>query len=94
VTEITVRFTGVAAAYVEERIWHESQQLSWQPAQDTLFELDDGNTSLIATFRLAGVVEFKRWIKGFGDQAEILKPASLRNELRAEIRAALDRYEQ
>jgi len=92
-TEISVRFTGVAAAYVEERIWHESQQLAWQPEEETLFEQPTGDTALIATFRLAGVVEFKRWIRGFGDQAEILKPAWLRNEFRDELSAALRRYD-
>ncbi len=93
VVEIIVRFTGVAAAYVEERIWHESQQLSWQPAEETLFEQPADDAALIATFRLAGVVEFKRWIKGFGDQAQILKPKSLRDELRDELRAALQNYD-
>lgn len=91
--EITVRFSGVAAALVEERVWHESQQLSWQPAEDTLFSHPgDESDSLIATFRLSGVVEFKRWIKGFGDQAEVLKPAWLRLELRDELLAAANRH--
>ncbi len=93
VAEITVRFMGVAAAYVEERIWHESQQLAWQPDEETLFDQPADDSALIATFHLAGVVEFKRWIKGFGDQAEILKPVWLRQELRDELRDALQRYD-
>ncbi|RME41955.1 MAG: transcriptional regulator [Planctomycetota bacterium] len=92
--EIRVRFSGVAAALVEERVWHESQQLSWQPAEETLFELpSDRSDTLIATFRLAGVVEFKRWIKSFGDQAEVLRPAWLRAQLREELLAAAERYD-
>jgi len=90
--DIVVRFTKLAATLVEERVWHESQRLSWQTADETLFEADDDGDALIATFRLCGTVEFKRWIKGFGDQAEILKPAHLREELREELLAAAGRY--
>jgi predicted DNA-binding transcriptional regulator YafY len=87
--DISVKFSGGAAAIVEERVWHESQQLSWQPAEETLFEqAQDESETLVATFRLSGVVEFKRWIKGFGDQAEIVKPQWLRDELRDELLAA------
>lgn len=91
--EITVRFTGHAAALVEERIWHESQQVSWQGGEEMLFETEPGGESLIATFRLSGTIEFKKWIKGFGEQAEVLKPASLRAEIREELLAAAKRYE-
>ncbi len=87
--DIKVRFSGGAAAVVEERVWHESQQLSWQPTDETLFEPShDASDTLEATFQLSGVVEFKRWIKGFGDQAEVTKPTWLRNELREELLAA------
>jgi predicted DNA-binding transcriptional regulator YafY len=93
--EIVVRFTGPAAALVEERAWHESQRTAWLAAEHTLFEeLDADRNALLATFRLADLVEFKRWIKGFGADAEILKPESLRRELRAELGAAARRYEQ
>jgi predicted DNA-binding transcriptional regulator YafY len=99
--KITVRFDGPAAALVEERLWHESQQLEWLPAERTLFEPEPGGPapgldpppSLRATFRLANTVEFKRWLKGFGAMAEILKPAWLREEMRAELEAAVERYE-
>jgi len=91
--EIAVRFTGPAAALVEERIWHESQRLSWLPAEATLFaEAADQPEVLIATFRLADTVEFKRWVLGFGRQAEVLKPEGLRRELVEELKAAAERY--
>lgn len=87
--QITVRFTGASAALVAERVWHESQQLAWLPAEETLFEQpSDQPDTLVARYRLSGVAEFKRWIKGFGDQAEVLKPAWLRVELYAELRDA------
>lgn len=91
--DICVKFRGGAATVVEERVWHESQQLSWQPAEETLFEPAQGESdTLVATFRLSGVVEFKRWIKGFGDQAEVTDPTWLRTELREELLAAAVRH--
>lgn len=92
--EIVVRFTGPAAALVQERAWHESQRSEWLAAEDTLFEeLGDERGALLATFRLSDLVEFKRWIKGFGADAEVVKPAELRRELRAELSAAARKYE-
>lgn len=92
--DVVVRFTGPAAALVEERIWHESQRLEWLPAEETLFDpkLDEPG-DLQATFRLANLVEFKRWLKGYGGMAEVVKPDWLRQELRAELLAAARQYE-
>ena len=85
--------SGAAAALVEERVWHESQRLERLPVEDTLFEeLKDEPHAVLATFRLSDLVEFKRWIKGFGEQAEVLKPTSLRREMREELLAASRRH--
>ncbi len=93
-TEIVARFTGIAARLVEERVWHESQELSWLPAEDTLFErAGEDYDALVATFRLGSVVEFKRWVMGFGAQAEVLRPDWLRQEIREELLAALGTYD-
>jgi len=92
--EIVVRFTGSVAALVEERIWHESQRLSWLPAEDALFAgATEQPEVLIATFRLSDTVEFQRWVLGFGHQAEVLKPEWLRRELGEELAAAARLYE-
>ncbi len=92
--EIVVQFNGVAAAVVEERIWHDSQRLEWLPNEPGLFAPGDhGPDALIATFRLAEVLEFKRWMKGFGDQAVVLKPDWLRDQVHEELAAAARRYE-
>ena len=91
--EVVVRFSGPAAALVEERIWHESQRTEWLTGEPTLFGESENGGGLQATFRLADTVEFKRWIKGFGADAEILRPDSLRQELRTELLSTLRRYE-
>lgn len=91
--EVVVKFSGPAVGLVEERLWHESQRLEWLPADDTLFEqAPDEPEALIATFRLANMIEFKQWIKGFGAQAEVLRPEWLRREIRDELLAAAGRY--
>ena len=91
--EVVARFRGPVAGLVEERLWHESQRLQWLRAEETLFDeaLNEPET-LIATFRLVNMIEFKRWIKGFGHQAEVLKPEWLRYEMRAELQAAARQY--
>ena len=101
VTEVVVRFTGPAAALVEERLWHESQQLERLEPEQTLFDDEPGDGvasdardggSLVATFKLSDFVEFKRWLKGFGADAEVLRPAELRREMRTELEEALNLY--
>ncbi|MDM8006392.1 MAG: WYL domain-containing protein, partial [Phycisphaerae bacterium] len=92
--EIAVEFRGVAAAVVEERIWHDSQKLEWLPATANLFDHEpDRGDSLVATFELAEVIEFKKWLKGFGDQAVVLRPDWLRTEIHDELLAAAALYE-
>ncbi len=91
--KIEVHFHGPAAALVEERIWHESQKLEWLPPEPSLFApAPSTSDALRAVFRLSNTVEFKRWLKGFGAMAEVIKPAWLRAELRAELLAAAERH--
>ena len=92
--EVVAKFYGPVAGLVEERLWHESQELRWLPAADTLFEqAPDEPEALLATFRLANMVEFKQWIKGYGDEAEVLRPDWLRDEMKTELAAAARRYD-
>ncbi len=91
--QISVRFTGPAAGMVEERIWHDSQRLEWIASEGTLFEpAGDDHEALIATFELCDTVEFKRWLKGFGEQAVVISPTWLREEIRHELLATAERY--
>jgi predicted DNA-binding transcriptional regulator YafY len=92
--EVVARFSGSAAALVSEREWHESQQLAWLDAEATLFdEVPDEPEAVLATFQLGNTVEFKKWIKGFGAEAEVVRPDWLREELRNELLAAARRYD-
>ncbi len=101
VVEIVVRFRGRGAALVEEKLWHESQRLELPDEDETLFEQLTEDESgpggaagaVLATYRLSNVVEFKRWIRSFGDLAEIVRPDWLRAEVADELRSAAALYD-
>jgi len=78
---------------VQERVWHTSQRLEWLPTEDVLFDVEDGNAEgVVATFQLSDVAEFKRWLKGFGDHCEVVRPEWLRHQMRDELAAAMKLY--
>ena len=65
--EVVVRFQKQVAQNVAEVVWHKTQQLEF---------LDDGSLEYRAS--VSGLDEIAWWILGYGDQAEVLKPAKLR----------------
>lgn len=74
---VTVRFRADQAPYVREREWHPSQKLR---------ERRDGRVEL--TFRAGGRFEITRWVLGWGDAAEVLRPASLRRAVLTSLKKA------
>ncbi len=78
---VRVRFDRQVARYVQESSWHASQLLT---------EQKDG--SVIAEFDLSDGEEIKRWIMSFGKRAKVLEPASLRQEILAELTALCAAY--
>jgi len=79
--KVRVWFSPEVAGYVKEKIWHESQEIHPQ---------DDG--SVVFEAEVAGTIEIKAWIMSWGSQARVLEPESLRDEIRAEAMAILDRH--
>jgi predicted DNA-binding transcriptional regulator YafY len=65
--EVVVRFSPMVARNVAEVMWHKTQRL---------VPREDG--SLDFHVRVSGIHEISWWILGYGDQAEVLKPARLR----------------
>ena len=65
--DVVVRFAPLVARNVGEVMWHKTQRLEWR---------EDG--SLDFHVRVSGVREISWWIMGYGDQAEVLEPAELR----------------
>jgi predicted DNA-binding transcriptional regulator YafY len=78
---VTVRFDPSVAARVDETRWH--------PSQRTEVE-DDG--SLLWHAIVAGVLEVRFWILGWGADAEVLEPAELRGWVAEQHARAVDHY--
>jgi predicted DNA-binding transcriptional regulator YafY len=70
------------AAYVAEREWHPSQRL--HPLQ---------GGGIVLEMQVSIDVALRRWILGLGSRACVLAPARLAEEIRGELRAAGDRYD-
>jgi predicted DNA-binding transcriptional regulator YafY len=75
---VTVRvvFARSLARYIRERVWHASQKLR---------DLPDGRVEM--TLSVADTLEVRRWILGFGVEAEVVAPEGLREALRVEAEA-------
>ena len=67
---VRIRFDSFAAQLVQERCWHESQEIK---------HLRDGRVEL--TFHLSGLEEVERWVLSWGASAEVIEPASLANRI-------------
>jgi predicted DNA-binding transcriptional regulator YafY len=78
--EVKIRFSPSQAPYIKERTWHASQQTESEP---------DG--SLILSLKVGDLWEVKRWLIGFGAEAEVLLPLELRKEIADECRMLVKR---
>lgn len=78
---VVVRFFPPASRMVRE--------MEWLPTQKIVEEKDG---TIIFSARVSGIMEIKRWILGYGSQAEVLEPRSLRQEISSEINDILKRY--
>jgi hypothetical protein len=71
---------GGSLPYIRERTWHPSQQIETEP---------DG--SIILALHVADLGEVKFWLIGFGAEAEVLEPAELRDDVKAECLGVVQR---
>lgn len=69
--KVRIRFTGVAARLVGERVWHASQKLT------------SGKSGLVLEMRVGLSPDLRQWILGWGAEAEVLEPPDLRRDLAA-----------
>jgi predicted DNA-binding transcriptional regulator YafY len=79
---VVIEFKKAAARFAAETPWHASQVLDHQP---------DG--TLRVKFRLSSTVEVKSFVLGFGENAAVIEPDSLRTEIADELRRMLRDYE-
>jgi proteasome accessory factor B len=80
---VVIRFSADQAPYVRERVWHSTQRIR---------ELRDGRMEL--SFRAGGAFEIARWVLGWGDAAEVIRPARLRVRVAQILEAAARAYGQ
>jgi predicted DNA-binding transcriptional regulator YafY len=76
VVTVKVLFARSLARYIRERLWHPTQKFR---------ELESGRLEM--TLRVADTLEVRRWILGFGSEAEVLEPGALRETLRQDAEA-------
>ena len=77
---VRVFFADAVARYVRRRLWHPSQEIVDVPGGIEL-RMD-----------VLGTVEVRSWVLSFGDKAEVLGPAGLREAVAGELRRAAARY--
>jgi len=72
--EVELLFAPAAARRVQETIWHASQVME---------PLADGRVRL--TLRVSSWLELRHWVLGWGEACEVVRPAELRNSIRAAV---------
>ena len=77
-----LRFAAGVAARVLEATWHPTQTVATEP---------DGSLRWQAT--VSGTIEIRLWILSWGDDVEVVAPASLRDDVAATLRRAATRYD-
>jgi proteasome accessory factor B len=78
---VVIRFKAEVADRVQEREWHESQEMRLLPGGGLELRL-----------RLGALAEIERWVLGWGAAAEVVAPAELRARLRTTVQALATTY--
>lgn len=79
--KVLVRFSSKVASQVQERFWHESQETKVRR---------DGSVDF--TVQLGGLDEILKWVLGWGEHAEVIAPAELRERIRTQAAATARRH--
>ena len=77
VEDIVLRFSHKAAPYIQERLWHHSQELEAAERGDLILKL-----------RVGIAHELKSWLLSFGPDVTVLAPESLAQEIKTLHRKA------
>ena len=80
---VTVRFQKLVAQNVAEVQWHKTQQVHW-----------NGDGTLDFHVEVDSLKEIIWWILGYGDQAEVLQPKELREQVKQRVAAMYEIYNQ
>jgi predicted DNA-binding transcriptional regulator YafY len=80
---VEIEFDARVAPYVRTRVWHASQELQDNTA---------GGVSL--AMNVCHDWALRSWILGWGGFAKVVAPRQLAREIRADLKAAIDRYQK
>ena len=80
---VRIRVAAAAAAYVEERRWHPSQQLTRLPGGAVELQMET-----------SGITELTTWVLSFGPRARVLEPPELVQQVKQALGGALEQYEE
>ena len=80
--QVKVAFAPSVASYIRERTWHPTQ---------TFRTLPDGWLEL--SMQVAVTVELTSWLRGFGEDARVNGPDSLRADVVESLRRAVSWYD-
>ncbi len=78
---VKIWFSASQARYIRERQWASGQKIT---------ENSDG--SVILEMRISGRYEIKRWVMGYGPDAQVLEPIDLRKEIVQDVVKMVERY--
>ena len=79
--EVQIAFSARVAGYARENFRHPSRKFSPLPGGRTLL-----------TLRLNNLVDIRNTVLAYGEHAEVIAPAALRDEVRASLQASLAHY--
>lgn len=74
--QVTIRFSRIAAEYIQERIWHDTQRIHTH-----------GDGSITFEARVAGIQDVKFWVMSWGAEARVIAPDELRQAICSEVEA-------
>jgi len=80
-TKVKIQFNKRVSDYVRERTWHPTQQL---------ITLDDGD--VILSLSVNHLLELKRWILSWGEDACVLEPQSFAQGIKDTLKSSIDHY--
>lgn len=78
--QVRIRFSAAQAPYVQERTWHPSQRLKEQSDGSVVMEMTVGDLG-----------EVRRWLIGWGAEAEVIEPQALARDVVDHARRIVNR---
>lgn len=79
--EVEIKFSGRAARFVPEYHWSDKQEIKGLKENEIIFKVKTGSRE-----------EIKKWILGYGAEAEVLRPTDLRKEMKQELEEMIKNY--